>query len=139
MLTKHYKKLIVYFILFMWLLLSSAIIIFVQKIGFEAASILKYYSEKSLEGILKINLPHIFVFGVLAMIMLHFLVFSKSNSQLKILTPTLYIFAFLELFSPLAIFMGFEFFSTIKLFSFFIFIILLFYISLVLLYSIIFE
>jgi len=145
---KAYKLSIFYYLLFSLLLVISAVMLFEHKIGFSFNSILEYYvgneekfiPAKSLTGILKIILPHIFVFGLLAMVLLHFLVFTehrykKATSVLIYLT---FITVLIEMFIPFLIVSGFEFFVYIKLLSFVLFLMLVLYISWLLLYSMIF-
>ena len=84
---KVYKLSILYYLAFILLLITSAIMLFENKIGFSATSILEYYlgseekfiPSKGYIGVLKIILPHIFVFGLLSMVLLHFLVFTKHK------------------------------------------------------------
>ncbi|MCW8894468.1 MAG: hypothetical protein OQK48_04010 [Sulfurimonas sp.] len=146
---KAYKLSILYYLAFSLLLIVSAVMLFEHKIGFSFNGVVDYYvgnedkfiPAKSLVGILKIVLPHIFVFGLLAMVLLHFLVFTehrykKSTLVLIYLTFTT---ALLEMFTPFLIVVGLEFFAYIKLFSFFIFLALILYVSWLLLRSIIKE
>ena len=144
-----YKLSILYYLAFTLLLISSAVILFENKIGFSYASILEYYignedkfiPAKGNIGILKIILPHIFVFGLLAMVLLHFLVFTShryKKSTLTLIYAT-FITAMLEMFTPFFIINGYEFFVYIKLLSFFAFLSLVVYISWLLFYSITFD
>ena len=145
--TKAYRYSIVYFIVFSMLLVSSGIMLFEEKIGFEIHNILEYYLgneekfmvQKSYEGILKIVLPHIFAFGLFSMVILHFLVFTKyrDSTHAKSLIYTLFISAFLEIFSPFMIIFGAEFFAYIKIVSFVLFEGLVVYISWLLFNSIV--
>lgn len=141
-----YKLSILYYLAFVLLLITSAIMLFENKIGFSATSVMEYYlgseekfiPKKGYIGVLKIILPHIFVFGLLSMVLLHFLVFTthrykKNTLRLIIIT---YIVSILEMFSPFAILNGYEFFTYIKLVSFFAFLSLSVYISWLLFYSI---
>jgi len=145
--TKAYKLSIVYYLIFALLLILSALLLFEHKIGFNYQSILDYYLgnensfivAKSYNGTLKIILPHIFVFGLFFMVLLHFLVFTKlryKNSTLTLIYFT-FITALLEMFTPFLIISGLEFFAYFKLLSFFIFLALGLYISWLLFYSII--
>jgi hypothetical protein len=109
-----------------------------HKIGFNYLSVLEYYignEEKfipaqSAAGILKMVLPHIFVFGLFTMVLLHFLVFTdlKVKKAFLILIYITFITALLEIFAPFMIINGFEFFAYIKLFSFFSFLALILFI-----------
>ncbi|MFT7004748.1 MAG: hypothetical protein ACJAWW_002113 [Sulfurimonas sp.] len=142
-----YKLSIVYFLILSLLLTASAVMLFEHKIGFSYQSVLNYYlgSEKnfipakSSSGILKIVLPHIFAFGLLAMVLLHFLVFTKLRYKKHTLTLIYLTFltALFEIFTPFLILNGLEFFAYIKLLSFFMFLALIIYISWLLFYSII--
>lgn len=126
-----YKLSIFYYLLFSLLLIFSAVMLFEHKIGFSYNSVLEYYignEEKfipaqSTAGILKIVLPHIFVFGLLTMVLLHFLVFTdlKSRRAFLILIYATFVTAFLEIFAPFMIISGWWFFAYIKLLSFFLF------------------
>lgn len=128
---RAYKFSITYFIAFSILLLISSVMLFELKLGFSAESILRYYrgSEelfiptKSYMGLLKITLPHIFAFGLFAMVVLHFLVFTPQKDKLsfKILIYLIYITAILEIASPIFIIAGYDSFSYIKLLSFILF------------------
>lgn len=146
---KAYKLSILYYLVFSLLLILSAVMLFEHKIGFSFQSVLEYYvgneerfiSAKSSAGILKLVLPHIFVFGLLAMVLLHFLVFTKQrykNSTLTLIYMT-FITALLEVFTPFMIISGFEFFAYVKLLSFFAFLALILYISWLLFDSIVYD
>ena len=121
--------------------------LFEYKIGFSYSSILDYYignedkfiPAKSSAGILKIVLPHIFAFGLISMVLLHFLVFTKLRYKKRTLTLIYLTFfsAILEIFTPLLIVNGFEFGAYVKLLSFFVFLVLIMYISWLLFYSIV--
>lgn len=126
-----YKLSIFYYILFSLLLILSAVMLFEHKIGFSYNSVLDYYignedkfiPAQSAAGILKIVLPHIFVFGLFAMVLLHFLVFTdlKSRRVFLILIYVTFITALLEIFTPFMIISGWSFFVYIKILSFFTF------------------
>ncbi len=126
-----YKLSIFYYILFSLLLILSAAMLFEHKIGFSYSSVLDYYignedkfiPAQSAAGILKIVLPHIFVFGLFAMVLLHFLVFTdlKSRRVFLILIYVTFITALLEIFTPFMIIGGWSFFAYIKILSFFTF------------------
>ncbi len=126
-----YKLSIFYYILFSLLLILSAVMLFEHKIGFSYNSVLDYYignedkfiPAQSAAGILKIVLPHIFVFGLFAMVLLHFLVFTdlKSRRVFLILIYVTFITALLDIFTPFMIISGWSFFAYIKILSFFTF------------------
>jgi len=130
-----YKLSIFYFLVFSLLLIVSAVMLFEHKIGFSYNSVLEYYignedkfiPAQSASGILKIVLPHVFVFGLFAMVLLHFLVFTefKAKKAFLILIYATFIATFLEIFAPFMIVSGWSFFAYIKLFSFFIFLALI--------------
>ena len=143
---KVYKLSIFYYLIFTMLLIVSAIMIFEHKIGFSFIGVLEYYigneekfiSPQTTMGILKIVLPHIFVFGLISMVLLHFIVFTKLRYK-KITIYLIYatfITAILEIFAPLFIVNGFELFAYIKLLSFFMFLCFIVYISWLIFYSI---
>jgi len=144
---KVYKLSIIYYLIFSLLLIASAVMLFEYKIGFSYSSILDYYignedkfiPAKSSAGILKIVLPHIFAFGLISMVLLHFLVFTKLRYKKRTLTLIYLTFfsAILEIFTPLLIVNGFEFGAYVKLLSFFVFLVLIMYISWLLFYSIV--
>ena len=145
--TKAYKYSIVYFLAFSLLLLVSGIMLFEDKIGFSIQEITKYYLgdeekfivAKTSTGILKIVLPHIFAFGLFAMVILHFLIFTKhrDTKQLKTLIYLIFISAFFEIFSPFFLIIGADFFAYVKLTSFVLFEALVLYIAWLLFNSII--
>ncbi|QOY53045.1 hypothetical protein [Candidatus Sulfurimonas baltica] len=144
-----YKLSILYYLIFSLLLIASAVMLFEHKIGFSLNNILEYYigneekfiPAKNSSGILKTILPHIFVFGLITMVLTHFLVFTKlryKKSTLTLIYLT-FITAFLEIAAPFLIVNGFEFFAYVKLLSFFLFLTLILYISWLIFYSIIYE
>lgn len=145
--TQAYKYSILYFLAFSLLLLASGIMLFEEKIGFSILNITEYYLgneekfvvAKTSPGILKIVLPHIFAFGLLFMVLLHFLIFTKyrDTQTIKILIYALFTSGFLEIFSPFMIVFGSEFFAYIKIASFIVFQTLVIYISWLLFSSIV--
>ncbi|MEN4053196.1 MULTISPECIES: hypothetical protein [Sulfurimonas] len=149
MLHKAYRYAIGYFLLFSILLLLSSAMIFADKIGFSYESVLHYYlgneatftPAKTYTGLLKIILPHIFAFGLFVMVVLHFVIFTKKRNTKEITFIILLTFlsAFLELFSPFLILMGFSFFVYMKIISFFLFQVTLLYILFILFKSIIYD
>lgn len=136
--TNAYKISILYYTIFSILLFVSAYMLFEYKIGFTFESIVDYYvgnqerflPAKSIEGLLKVTLPHIFVFGLLAMVLTHFLIFTnlRFTKKLIVLISALFITIFFEIFAPFMIISGFKYFAYIKLVSFFVFLALLLYI-----------
>ena len=145
--TKNYNISILYFLAFSLLLVASGIMLFEVKIGFSTEQITDYYlgneesftSAKTSNGVLKIVLPHLAAFGLFAMVLLHFLVFTKykDTKSLKLLTVLLFSSAFLEIFCPFFILFGAEFFSYIKISSFIVLECLILYIAWLLFNSII--
>ena len=146
---KAYKLSLLYYLAFSALLVVSAVMLFELKIGFSIESILQYYigneekfiSAKSSGAILKVVLPHIYVFGLLSMVLLHFLVFTKhrfKTSTLVIIWTT-FISGLLEVFTPFAIINGLEFFAYLKLLSFVIFLGLILYLIYLLFHSIVYD
>jgi hypothetical protein len=146
---KAYKLSILYFIVFSLLLVVSAIILFNHNIGFSIDSITAYYmgneekfiASKSWHGILKIILPHTYVFGLFSMVILHFLVFTKVHYKKStlVLIYTIFFTAFTEMFSPFMIINGYEIFAYLKLFSFVTFLASIIYTLWLLFHSIIYE
>ncbi len=147
--TKAYKYSILYFAAFSLLLLISGIMLFEHKIGFSVQSVSEYYlgsSDKFIvaktgSGVLKIILPHIFAFGLFAMVILHFLVFTKERgkTKTKMLIYLTFITAFLEITSPFLIILGAEFFAYVKIISFILFESLILYSLWLLLHSIMYD
>ena len=147
--TKAYKLSIIYYLIFSLLLILSAYLLFDYKIGFSYENVLNYYlgneekfiPAKSMGGVLKLVLPHIFVFGLFFMVILHFLVFTKlryKKSTLTLIYAT-FITALLEIFTPIMIISGVDFFAYIKLFSFFTLLAFILYISWLLFHSIVYD
>ena len=144
--TKAYKFAISYFLFFSLLLLVSGALLFEQKIGFSIDGILNYYlgnessftQPKSAFGVLKTVLPHIFAFGLFAMVIMHFLIFTKerNKAKTKVLIYLTLISALLEIGSPFFIIIGADIFAYIKFISFVLFEALIIYISWLLFYSI---
>jgi len=144
-----YKLSILHYLAFSLLLTVSAVMLFEHKIGFSYTAVLEYYTgneekfipAQSASSILKIVLPHIFVFGLFFMVLLHFLVFTKLRykKSLLLLVYASFGVALLEIFSPLLIINGLEFFAYLKLFSFFALLGLVLYISWLLFRSISYE
>lgn len=135
---KAYRYSILYFLLFSLLLLVSSIMIFEDKMGFSYQGVLAYYQgneakfivAKSLGGLLKVILPHIFSFGLFIMIILHFLIFtqiSKAKHFHTLIVVTFFV-SFLEIISPFFIINGIDFFAFVKLISFVLLEILIIYI-----------
>lgn len=143
---KAYKYAIGYFLLFTLLLLTSGAAIFFEKIGFSYENIQHYYlgnattftPAKTFDGLLKIIIPHIFAFGLLVMVLLHFLIFTnkRDTKELQIIIYTSFTAAFLELFSPFLIIAGVDFFIYVKLLAYFLFNFIVLYVLFVLIKSI---
>ena len=137
MYSKEYKVIILYFLIFSLLLIWSSILLFEHKIGFSVDSIQTYYlgsiqeniREKTLFGLLKMVLPHLFAFGLFIMVLLHFLIFTKERGTLraKSLIYIIFLSAFLEISSAFLIVLGIEFFAYVKLLSFAAFEVLIIY------------
>ena len=149
MLDKAYRHAIFYFLLFSLLLLLSGALIFVEKIGWSIHDVIHYYLgdpnsfvvAKSFEGMAKIILPHIFAFGLFAMVLLHFIIFTKKRNtqEFRVLIYLTFLSAFFEIFSSLMIIEGFKLFAYIKLFTFFLFYLLVLYLLFILFKSIIYD
>jgi len=144
-----YKLSIIYYLIFSLLLIVSAVMLFDNNIGFTIESIVSYYlgdeekfiASKSMSGILKLILPHTFVFGLFAMVILHFLVFTKHRYKKSTLILIFLVFftSFTEITSPFMIISGFEFFAYIKLLSFISFLTLSLYTIWLLFHSIVYD
>jgi len=149
LLNKLYKYAIGYFLLFSLLLLASGALLFDEKIGFSYTDIVQYYlgnpdtfaAAKSVLGVSKIILPHIFSFGLFIMVLLHFLIFTKKRNTItaQVLISLSFSSAFLELFSPFAILAGAVFFAFVKLLAFFLFELTILYILFILFKSIVYN
>jgi len=147
--TQAYKLSLLYFLLFSLLLLVSGALLFEHKIGFNLASISSYYlgneesfaPAKTLSGVLKIILPHIFAFGLFLMVLLHFLVFTKNRGTkaTRTLIYLLFSSAFLEIFSPIFILLGFEVFAVMKILSFLLLQLLTLYTIYLVFHSIVYD
>ncbi len=143
---KAYKFSVVYFLLFSLILLASSILLFSENIGLSIESILNYYRgneekfmlAKTTAGLLKVILPHFLGFGLFLMVVLHFVVFTKTK-HLPFIIYLVFTVALMELLSPFFIIYGFEFFAYVKLVSFIALELLLLYLFWVLLRSIFFE
>ena len=132
-----YKLSIIYFIFFSILLLASALMIFVTKIGFSLDAIYIYYlgdeanfiQAKTIAGLLKVVYPHIFSIALFSMVLLHFIYFTsfKKNRSFKYLILLTYISVILEISSPFGLLLGVSFFAAIKLISFIMIFILFLY------------
>ena len=143
---KAYKLAIFYYLIFTMLLLLSAVVLFKVKIGFGVDDVLSYYMgneakfiiPKSDIGVLKLVLPHILAFGLLGMVLLHFLVFTKYRYKKStlVLIYLSFLSVFLEIFSPIMIIHEFSLFVYVKLFSLFLFLGLIFYVVWLLMKSI---
>ncbi|MDQ7042752.1 MAG: hypothetical protein Q9M34_04405 [Sulfurimonas sp.] len=135
---KAYNFAIFYFLLFSLLLLISSSVLFASKIGFSSESVLTYYlgnealfiAPKTISGVLKVVLPHIFAFGLFVMVVVHFLLFTykKRTREIRLLTSAAFILSFLEIFTPFAIMNGFESLAFLKILSFITFELLIIYI-----------
>ncbi|QOY53685.1 hypothetical protein HUE87_07125 [Candidatus Sulfurimonas marisnigri] len=146
---KVYKLSILYYLLFSLLLIASSVMLFEQKIGFSFNNVLDYYlgnedkfiPAKNSGAILKTILPHIFVFGLITMVLTHFLVFTRLRYKKStlILIYLTFITSFLEMATPFLIVNGFEFFAYVKILSFFLFLALILYISWLIFHSIVYE
>ena len=105
--------------------------LFYIKIGFSIECILEYYlgneekfvAQKTWSGMLKVILPHIFAFGLLSMVLLHFLIFTKfkHTNAIQKMIFILFLSGALEILSPFFIINGFTLFAYIKLVSLFVF------------------
>lgn len=137
--TNTYRYAIAYFLLFSILLVTSGIMLFENKIGFGVEEVTSYYlgnseqfiNAKTFSGVLKTVLPHIFAFGLLSMVLLHFLIFTKhrNTASVKNLIYLTFTSAFFEIFSPFFIILGADIFAYLKIISFIVFEILILYIA----------
>ena len=141
-----YKLAIIYFIVFSTLLLVSAFMLFIQKIGFAPDAILAYYQgdeekfiqAKTLAGLLKVVYPHLLSIGLFTMVLLHFVYFTsfkKSTFFVKFIYLS-YVTVFVEIFSGFALILGSSVFAYIKLLSFLLMFVLFIFMFFILLRSI---
>lgn len=141
---KMYKIAILYFGFFLLLLLLSGVMIYAEKTSLSVIETLQYYigseadfiAPKTNAGLLKLILPHIFAFGLLSMVLLHFLAFTRFKQRARVLIYAVFFMQFLEIFSPFLIINGAEFFVYLKLFSLASYLILLLFILGLLVFSI---
>ncbi len=133
-----YKLSILYYLLFSILLLTSGALLFEEKLGLSIESIGEYYlgdessykAAKTTTGILKSALPHFLGFGIFAMVLLHFLIFSKEKKKkrTRIVVYLVFLSAFFEICSPfLIVYLG-EFFAYVKIGSYVLFNALILYV-----------
>ena len=144
---KSYQNALTYFLIFSMLLVISSVLLFENKIGFSLKEVATYYLgdeesyviAKTYSGLIKMVSSHIFAFGLLSMVLLHFLIFTKERVafKTKILIYAIFLSSFLEIFSPFAILFGVDIFSLVKLGSFALLEFLIIYISWLLLRSIV--
>ncbi len=147
--TQAYKVSILYFLVFALILLLSTLLVFEHKIGFSIQSITTYYvgdtqnyiPAKTYLGILKTTSPHFVAIGLFCMVLLHFLVFSKSKhkQRTKLLVYGVFVSALFEICSPFFILFELEVFAYIKLLSLALLEVLLLYTLWLLFHSIVYE
>ena len=121
--------------------------LFEHKMGILPSDVISYYQgdeerfmmAKSYIGTLKVILPHIFAVALFAMVLLHFIIFTKYKTQVRALSFLLYGAIFLEIFTPFGIIYGFELFAYVKLLSFLLLELLILYILWILFSSIVYE
>ncbi|MDD5717226.1 MAG: hypothetical protein PHW64_05425 [Sulfuricurvum sp.] len=97
--------------------------LFWRTIGFNPASILNHYHDKSIHGLLEVVAPHTLFITVALMATLHFLSFTPTVSE-KIKRAAPYLLFTLLILDQGSVFMiasGFELFAYIKLASFILF------------------
>ncbi len=123
-----YLYAITYFSLMSLLLIISGIWIFIEKIGFNLASIIAYYAgdqlhgipAKSLYGQLEVLVPHLGAMGLFIMVVMHFLVFTPVREKKYFIPLSLLLFfsAFTSITSGVIISFGVHQFAIVKLVSF---------------------
>ena len=130
-----YKVVILYALAFVVLLVGSAVAIYSTKLGYLPSEVLLYYlgdeysPPKTALGLLKVHLPHTFVFGLFGFVLLHLLLFTQFQTQSTKLAFLFFTSAFFELLSSGAIIYGLAFFATIKIVSFLVLMGCILYIS----------
>ena len=132
-----YRYSVQFLSLFSLLLVTSGVLLFNEKLGMSIDGIMNYYEQKSFDGILKLVLPHTFAYGLYAMVLLHFLVFTSQRGKIytKFLVYAMFVSAFFEIVSSFGILQGYEFFAYMKLLFFILLNVLILLVSTILFLS----
>ena len=111
---KNYKTLIVFFLLFSLLFLVSSSTLFFLKSSWVVSQ------EKTVMGVLKVLLPHIFAFGLYIFVVVHFLLFTryKETKTMQWLIYVTFFSGFLEVSSSFMMLSDIAFFGILKFVSF---------------------
>lgn len=83
MIYKAYRVAIAYFALFSLLLLYSIVALVDEKIGFSLTTFTEYYSEKSIEGLLEVAIPHFMAIALFVMVLSHFFLFTSLSKKIS--------------------------------------------------------
>lgn len=133
--TRLFSLLLLFALALISLQLFSGIWLFIEKYGLLPSEVNLYFTgdeehfimSKSIEGLLETAVPHFIAISTTIFVYAHFLLFIPSLSQKKksLLITSLFISAFLDIFSPFAMIYGFEIFAWVKVLSFWSFEILM--------------
>jgi hypothetical protein len=123
-----YLYAIFYFALMALMLLMSGVWLFIEKIGFDAASVITYYAgepssglaPKSLYGQLETAVPHLGATGLFVMVTMHFLIFAPVTRRNHLIPVALIAFgaALLNIASGMLVSQGHDGFAYLKLAGF---------------------
>lgn len=100
---------------------ATGAVVFGQMVGLTPDAVLKYYTDKSLHGLLEVTLPHTLFIAIALMASLHFLAFIqaiplKEKQRMIYLLFVLFVF---DQSSPILIAQGFSQFAYVKIGAFF--------------------
>jgi len=120
-----YNVVIRYFLLMLILLLVTGVWLLLLHSGVTVDSLLHYYAQKTLFGVLETLTPHFLFMSLMMFILTHFLALKNVYTKMdKVLSYLLLIFMFLSLITPLFINENFWWIIYIKIFSMALFLVL---------------
>ena len=120
-----YNVVIRYFLLMLILLLVTGVWLLLLHSGVTVDSLLHYYAQKTLFGVLETLTPHFLFMSLMMFILTHFLALKSAYTKMdKVLSYLLLIFMFLSLITPLFINENFWWIIYIKIFSMALFLVL---------------
>lgn len=119
----HHQFLRILTLLFIVLVFFQSLLggaVFILLIGWNPDDIARYYSDKSMHGLIETLAPHTLFISIALMGMLHFLGFiSTTSEQQKVrLIHLLFALFMLDQSAPVLINLGIDFFGWVKLVSF---------------------
>ncbi|MFY9143480.1 hypothetical protein [Sulfuricurvum sp.] len=100
---------------------ATGAVVFGQLVGLTPDTVLKYYADKSLHGLLEVTLPHTLFIAIALMASLHFLAFIQAiplKEKQRMIYLLFVLFAF-DQSSPILIAQGFSLFAYVKIGAFF--------------------